>query len=300
MDGGAGRDLIIGGAGADVLVAGGDNDNVQGGDGDDELHGQDGDDYMDAGAGRDVLLGGAGADVLVGGADNDGLHGQDGNDELNGGDGDDYMDGGAGNDTMYGGNGNDIIIGGAGADILFGQDGADTFVFGSVADSSAAAMDRIVDFNSAAGDRIDLSAIDADSTTAAKDGFTFIGTGGFTNKAGQLRYEMINGQAQVSADVNGDGVADMAFTVNTGSLSAGDFVGLSASMSAMGDKVATSGAEDMLASNGDSLHGIQLFAQEALPLEISSPPIEPIADYDWHDTFTDPAIFNLPSHDYVM
>jgi hypothetical protein len=38
--------------------------------------------------------------------------------------------------------------------------------------------------------------------------FSFIGTGAFSNTAGQLRYEQISGNTYVEGDTNGDGVAD--------------------------------------------------------------------------------------------
>ncbi len=40
--------------------------------------------------------------------------------------------------------------------------------------------------------------------------FTFIGTGAFTNTAGQLRQSALGGHALISGDVNGDSTADFA------------------------------------------------------------------------------------------
>lgn len=86
--------------------------------------------------GSGTITGTTGADVIGGSA---------GADMLYGGDGADRLYGGAGNDTLVGGAGNDTLIGGA---------GADRFVF-----AAGDGHDLIADFNSAQGDRIDLSAI---------------------------------------------------------------------------------------------------------------------------------------------
>ncbi|HEX8383282.1 MAG TPA: PQQ-dependent sugar dehydrogenase [Sphingomonas sp.] len=224
LDGGAGRDLLLGDAGADTLVGGTGDDQIYGGIGNDFLGGREDDDYMEGGAGDDLMLGDGGADVMVGGAGADGLYGGDGNDQLYGREDGDYLDGAAGSDLLNGDAGDDILIGRDGADDLRGGEGADLFVFTAVADSAAGARDQILDFNAIAGDRIDLVQIDADSGTAGNDAFTFIGTGAFTNRAGELRYELVNGQVQVLGDVNGDGVADLTFMVSATTMSAGDFL----------------------------------------------------------------------------
>jgi Ca2+-binding RTX toxin-like protein len=70
-----------------------------------------------------------------------------------GGDGNDILNGGIGNDNLVGGLGNDILVGDFGSDTLTGGLGADKFVFNSLLDSS----DVIKDFNSAEGDKIQVS-----------------------------------------------------------------------------------------------------------------------------------------------
>jgi hypothetical protein len=59
-----------------------------------------------------------------------------------------------------------------------------------------------------AGDRIDLSHIDAIAGTASNDKFTFIGTGAFTDHAGELRATAVGANTLVASDVTGDGKAD--------------------------------------------------------------------------------------------
>ncbi|MFO7628485.1 MAG: Calx-beta domain-containing protein, partial [Prochlorococcaceae cyanobacterium] len=67
---------------------------------------------------------------------------------------DDVLWGDDGVNVIEGGDGNDTITGFGGADVLSGGQGADTFRYLNFADSNLAAMDRIVDFNAAEGDRI--------------------------------------------------------------------------------------------------------------------------------------------------
>jgi len=224
IDGGAGIDSLYGDAGNDHIIGGTENDKLYGQDGADLIGGQDGDDFIDGGAGIDSLYGDAGNDHIIGGTENDKLYGQDGADLIGGQDGDDAILGGNGRDILYGDAGNDAITGGADADDLNGQAGADRFVFTATSDSRAGAMDRILDFDQVAGDLIDLSSIDANANTAGNDVFTFVGTNAFSNRAGELRYEIIDNQVHVFADVNGDAVADMAFVVNTSSVQNQDFI----------------------------------------------------------------------------
>ncbi len=81
-----------------------------------------------------------------------------------------------------------MLRGGAGKDTLTGGIGGDRFVFAATGDSvTGANADRITDFSRAQGDRIDLSAIDANTGAAGNQAFTFIGSGAFTHHAGQLR-----------------------------------------------------------------------------------------------------------------
>lgn len=142
--------------------------------------------------GNDSISGGNYADKLFGYAGNDALFGNKGDDRL------------------YGHSGNDKLKGGLGADDLFGGSGTDTFFYASIKDStiSTAGRDTIFDFTTA--DKINLSAIDANSKTVTNDAFSFIGKGQFTGKAGELRYDQTASNTYIYADVNGDRKADFA------------------------------------------------------------------------------------------
>ncbi len=71
---------------------------------------------------------------------------------LTGNDGNNSLNGGKGNDRLTGGLGNDKLIGKTGSDVLTGGGGADSFVFD--VKSSNTSVDKIVDFSSAAGDKL--------------------------------------------------------------------------------------------------------------------------------------------------
>ena len=74
--------------------------------------------------------------------------------------GNDTCDGGAGDDIIRGGQNNDSLNGGAGADYVSGDRGDDTVQGGSGADIfhsfAEAGIDRVLDFNLAEGDRVQL------------------------------------------------------------------------------------------------------------------------------------------------
>jgi len=130
------------------------------------------------------------------------------------------LNGGTGNDSLYGGAGNDILTGGLGTDSLTGGAGNDTFVFTSTAESpSGSNLDVITDF--ASGDKISLSAIDANTLLSGDQAFTYSGLTTFTGVAGQLIYS--NGI--LSGDTNGDGTADFQIKLsNNATLTASSFI----------------------------------------------------------------------------
>jgi Ca2+-binding RTX toxin-like protein len=204
-------------------------------------------------AAANVIDGGLGADFMVGGNGNDTYYVENGSDQitehLNQGT-DTVMSsvhhalrGNIENLTLIGTNavsatGNELanvitgnsaanaIRGGLGADTLNGGGGNDSFVYRATSESTSASKDQISGFN--AGDKIDLSVIDAISaTTANNDVFTFIGSNAFGNVAGQLRTTFANGSWTIEADVNGDGLADLMIGLTTSNghvLGASDFV----------------------------------------------------------------------------
>jgi Ca2+-binding RTX toxin-like protein len=136
--------------------------------------------------------------------------------------------GGAGADQLTGGAAEDILFGGLGSDQMVGNLGADTFVYTNAAQSTLATTDSIGQFRS--DDIIDISAIDANTTTGGNQDFAFIGSQAFSNTAGELRVVNRGGQDyDVFADTDGDGDADFALLI-TGALqgapTAANFLGL--------------------------------------------------------------------------
>jgi Ca2+-binding RTX toxin-like protein len=146
----------------------------------------------------DTLMG---IENLSGSAFSDTLIGNEGANELRG-------NGGA--DTLSGGRGVDTLFGGAGGDVFVWSDTNQTGV-------TAPTADIIRDFDFAAGDRIDLSQIDANVYAEGNQAFRFIGNANFTLDAatpepsdvlpGEIRYyysgneTIIEIQTGTSADV---------------------------------------------------------------------------------------------------
>jgi Ca2+-binding RTX toxin-like protein len=127
------------------------------------------------------------------------------NNRLIGNSGATQLDGGAGNDTLVGSGGADILTGGAGADI---------FSYRAVSDSQGSAVDHIRDFTPGE-DRMDLAAIDADSTLDGRQSFSFIGSAAFDGHAGELRFEQDGaGSTAILGDLNGDGVPDFEIRID--------------------------------------------------------------------------------------
>jgi hypothetical protein len=251
LDGGAGADKLNGGLGTDHLTGGVGADQLSGGDGGDTLDGGADNDLLDGGAGADGMTGGLGNDVFIvddagdqtieaagegydivrtaldgwvlganfeglelqGSADIDGSGNALAN-QLTGNDGANTLSGLAGVDTITGGDGNDIIIGGLGGDLLRGGADADTFVVLQESVGNAALeTDTVYDYSAGDGDRIDLSAIDADSTQQGNQAFT-LAESGFTRTAGEMTLTFASGQTTLKLDVNGDGKADYQMKIN--------------------------------------------------------------------------------------
>jgi subtilisin-like proprotein convertase family protein len=236
---GDGNDTVIGSAAVDQIATGRGNDVLLGGFGDDSLNG---------GAGVDTIYGGPGNDSFT--VDGNGdvlweLPGQ-GSDSVNatgsfalaanleilkllghaaingvgnalantiGGNlGVNVLSGGAGNDSVNGGLGADTLIGGAGKDLLTGSGGLDRFNFTALSESGVTFAQRDVINTFAHGDKIDLSAIDANSTAAGNQSFSFVAS--FTGAAGQLQWDQTTPTAfLIWGDVNGDGGADFSLQI---------------------------------------------------------------------------------------
>jgi Ca2+-binding RTX toxin-like protein len=84
------------------------------------------------------------------------------------------------NNTLKGNDGDNLLIGGLGADTLTGGGGADTFKLNSINESKLSfdpkikTTDTITDFNHGQNDRIDLSGMDANTSTPAIDKFQLV------------------------------------------------------------------------------------------------------------------------------
>jgi Ca2+-binding RTX toxin-like protein len=205
--------------------------------GNDTLKGLDGDDIIYGGLGNDTLFGGLGNDTMTGGAGDDTyvvnvstdviLADTSGNDTVLvnyasgtytlASDLDNITLGGAaainavGNaleNFIIGNSGNNILYGGGQSDVLTGGAGADTFDFNFITDSAAdITADRITDFSQLELDKIDFSTIDADTSLANDQAFTFIGNDvAFGGVAGELRFNTAN--KTIYGDIDGDSIAD--------------------------------------------------------------------------------------------
>jgi Ca2+-binding RTX toxin-like protein len=149
------------------------------------------------------------------------ISGAAGNDILNGGTGNDTLNGAGGNDSINGNAGDDFITGGTGSDTLTGGLGNDSFIYVATTESPVGnTRDTITDFNTLL-DKIDVAAIDANTTLAGDQAFTFIGTANFSALA-QIRYA---GGGLVQFNNTGNNNADMELTL-TGApnLVAGGFI----------------------------------------------------------------------------
>jgi Ca2+-binding RTX toxin-like protein len=236
LDGGAGNDTLSGEYGADTLIGGAGDDALYGGAGADIMIGGTGDDLYDvfdagdwvierAGEGIDTVLASASYTLpehverleltqFAGPANGTG---NDLDNSVIGNEFDNVLSGLAGNDWLSGRGGADVLIGGAGQDQMDGGFGADTFVFTSLAETSFGAPDHIFNFYDNEGDKIDLSAIDANVTAGGDQAFIWIGNNNAfsdTLGAGQLRF---NG-GFLEGDVNGDLVADFRIQVDSAPL----------------------------------------------------------------------------------
>jgi Ca2+-binding RTX toxin-like protein len=254
----AGDDELRGQAGNDLLSGDDGNDRLFGGENNDLLFGG-----LDVGRDSDLLNGGGGIDTVsygpaqhgmrvdlaagsaksvnpnfgdgnidtlvsienVNGTNfDDSLIGNSGANSLSGSGGIDFLAGQGGNDKLSGSTGDDILVGGGGVDKLTGGSGAETYFYDFTSDSGVGLGNRdvITDFQAGA-DKIDLRFIDAESGTAGKQDFTFVGKNTFTAE-GQVRFFFEGDHTVVALNTTGPGGADsqieLAGQVN---LAGGDF-----------------------------------------------------------------------------
>ena len=141
-------------------------------------------------------------DTLSGGSGRDYLNGETGRDRLQGAAGNDRLTGRAGTDTLLGGAGADILNGGTEADILFGGAGSDIFQFAFRRASPPGDADTIRDFRTG-HDFMDMSPLN----------LKFIGRRAFHGDD-QIRWEYRGRETHVTADLNGDGRADLRIILN--------------------------------------------------------------------------------------
>jgi len=199
------------------------------GSGNDTFNGGDGTSFIRTGLGADTINGGSGFEIVFyedsaeavninldtgiftgGTAEGDVLTNIE---RIFGSNFDDVLIGSSGNDTFFGGDGDDIVNTGGGDDLLFSSNGNMVFTGGSGAD----------DFNIFSlfgnnfdGEITDLEIEDTISVTESSFIPVFIGSSGFTNTLGEIRYEYDNGQTILQLDDTGDGLADHFLTISNG------------------------------------------------------------------------------------
>ncbi len=245
-------DALFGSPLHDVLTAADSGSTLHGGGGNDWLYSGAGDDLLDGGPGAGdvayysnasaavtVSLANTGAQNTVGaGTDTltgiESLVGSDFKDDLTassagstlfGGGSADVLHGGVGNDVLNGGGAGDILVGGGGQDNLTGGPGPDQFTFVSLTDSTNAAPDTITDFATAEHDRIDLSAIDANTGLAGDQGFHLGGGGGHAGDMVVI-YDAGHGRTvlQLYVDNNASVDATVWMTGDHSTIAAADFI----------------------------------------------------------------------------
>lgn len=163
--------------------------------------------------------GGSGNDILI---SIENLVGSSFADHLTGNDASNTLRGNAGDDTLSGAGGDDILSGAGGVDVLTGGAGHDEFKFDALTDlgPTVEATDTVTDFT--AGDLLDLSALDADTTSGINDAFSTTLVTDFT-AAGQLKFE--NGVLYGNTDLNFSTVEFVLNLPGVTTLTAVDLIG---------------------------------------------------------------------------
>ncbi len=139
------------------------------------------------------------------------------------------LTGNTGVNALSAGSGNDTLIGGLGKDTLTGGLGADKFKFNAETETGigTSTRDIIVDFNRSQGDKIDLSAIDANTALAGNNAFSAptIGIHFSGTFAGQGRLYFDQTAHVLYGNNDADNSADFSIQLTAvNSLGATDFV----------------------------------------------------------------------------
>jgi serralysin len=157
----------------------------------------------------------------VGGTGNDTIDGNTAANRLSGNAGNDRLSGREASDLLDGGRGRDVLTGGPGRDVLIGGRDADVFRFTSVEESTSAAADilrgagAVPAFDgagAAAGDRIDLSAIDAIESRAGDQDFQL----GASHALGRLWLAEQGTSTMVLGNVVGGLAPDLRIVIEDG------------------------------------------------------------------------------------
>jgi Ca2+-binding RTX toxin-like protein len=215
------RIIVNGSSFAETIRGSVENDILFGNGGSDTVAGRAGNDIVSGGSGADTLKGGGGRDWVSYGGSAAAVNVNLANDTAWGGDasGDSISDfenvrGGNGDDTLAGSAVANRIEGGLGADQLTGGAAADRFVYKSVLDSTTGFdRDRITDFSQSQNDRIDLSSIDAVSSTLRHESFRFVENGPLL-AAGDLRYQKMGTYTLIEGDTDGDHLPDFQIVLS--------------------------------------------------------------------------------------
>ncbi|MGL4543850.1 MAG: calcium-binding protein, partial [Polymorphobacter sp.] len=244
IDAGGGNDSVTGSAGDDLIELGSGNDLFNGGSGNDSF-------IAKGSTGIDAVHGGAGYDRIVATAINASisLSAFSGIEEISAAgfagvklvgtaaaetidlstvlmNGIASVNGAAGNDTIIGSAGDDRLFGGTGIDTLTGGAGNDVFAYATTSESGLGIgkADVLLDFLGGE-DLIDLGAIDADTSIAGNQAFSFIGSAAFTG-LGQLRIGTDStGHVAIFANTTGSLTADFQVSLyNNAPLTVADFI----------------------------------------------------------------------------
>lgn len=239
VQGGTSDDTLIGDSANNSLSGNNGNDSLSGGAGNDELFGGSGNDTMEGGGGADLLNGGDGTDtaLYVYNAAPVSVNLQTGvatvssvQDTLvsvenaSTGSAADTLTGSTAANELHGGAGNDRLVGAGGADRLVGGAGNDVFVFTTNTSAPGArdviaAGDGATAFQGAgagAGDRIDLSGYDADTTKGGVQDWLF----GTSHAKGHLWVTTSGTQTILNGNLDNDAAVEFQVAIDDAGVAA--------------------------------------------------------------------------------